>query len=270
MMPTLSNILCASVPPRLLVSVRNAFEAVTALEAGADVIDVKEPDRGALGAADFDTIAAVVAAIDGRAPVTAALGELAEVRADSFRKSLSALPAGVSLFKFGLAGCGEMQQWQTLWETAIAGIQTSATGLAAQPVAVVYADWRAARAPAPNLVLDAAVAAAAPVLLVDTFNKTAGNLFDHWPVDDLRDFISRVHEANLAIVLAGSLTGRAFADAVALGANLVAVRGAACEAGRQGNVSPDRVQSLKQAITHINCANYDTTPVVAAAQHQKF
>ena len=47
------NHLKISNSPGLLVSVRSAAEAITALEAGADVIDVKEPSRGALGAASF-------------------------------------------------------------------------------------------------------------------------------------------------------------------------------------------------------------------------
>ena len=42
--------------PGLLVSVRSAAEALAALAGGADVIDVKEPNQGSLGAADDDTI----------------------------------------------------------------------------------------------------------------------------------------------------------------------------------------------------------------------
>ena len=37
---------------RLLVSVRNASEARAAINGGADVIDIKEPDHGPLGMAD--------------------------------------------------------------------------------------------------------------------------------------------------------------------------------------------------------------------------
>ena len=50
--------------PGLLVSVRNVTEALTALEAGADVIDVKEPTRGSLGAADSATLAAIAQAVE--------------------------------------------------------------------------------------------------------------------------------------------------------------------------------------------------------------
>src|SRR5260221_3008307 len=49
--------------PRLLVSVRNAVEAEAALAGGCDVLDVKEPGRGAMGMADVSTIAAVLARI---------------------------------------------------------------------------------------------------------------------------------------------------------------------------------------------------------------
>ena len=63
---------------RLLVSVRSADEARTALAAGVDLIDVKEPARGSLGAASPGVVADVVGAVAGRVPVSAALGELFE------------------------------------------------------------------------------------------------------------------------------------------------------------------------------------------------
>ena len=69
-----------SVTPRLLVSVRDAAEAEAALAGGADLIDVKEPSRGPLGRADAGVIRYVVKAVGGRAPVSAALGELKELR----------------------------------------------------------------------------------------------------------------------------------------------------------------------------------------------
>ena len=43
--------------PKLLLSVRNALEANLALEAGVDLIDIKEPSAGPLGAASAAVIA---------------------------------------------------------------------------------------------------------------------------------------------------------------------------------------------------------------------
>ncbi|HKB38458.1 MAG TPA: (5-formylfuran-3-yl)methyl phosphate synthase, partial [Gemmataceae bacterium] len=84
--------------PQLLVSVRSAREAEAALAGGADVIDVKEPRRGPLGRADNAVLRAVLVAIAGRRPVSAALGELIEDGGGS------PLPAGVRFVKWGLAG----------------------------------------------------------------------------------------------------------------------------------------------------------------------
>ena len=95
--------LLVSVPTtRLLVSVRSAEEARAALAGGADLIDIKEPAHGALGAADRAAMIAIVAAVAGHVPVSAALGELANPA------QLDASLAGqIAFAKFGLAGCGE-------------------------------------------------------------------------------------------------------------------------------------------------------------------
>ena len=82
--------------PKLLVSVRSAGEARSALAGGADLIDVKEPSRGPLGAADPAVIRDVIAAVDGRVPVSAAFGEWL---AWAGKKA----PRGLHYAKWGLA-----------------------------------------------------------------------------------------------------------------------------------------------------------------------
>ena len=59
-----------------LASVRDPAEAELALAAGADIVDLKDPGQGALGAVAPGVIAACVAAIAGRAPVSATIGDL--------------------------------------------------------------------------------------------------------------------------------------------------------------------------------------------------
>src|SRR6476620_4190786 len=105
--------------PGLLVSVRSAVEALAALAGGADVIDVKEPSQGSLGAADDNTISAVVRAVAGRAPVSAALGELVDLIGSPNGEGARPLVDGVSLFKTGLARCGSLSDWQTHWQRAV-------------------------------------------------------------------------------------------------------------------------------------------------------
>jgi uncharacterized protein (UPF0264 family) len=236
--------------------VRTADEAHIALEAGADVIDVKEPSRGALGAADRDTIEAIVRVVNGSAPVTAALGVLVDLVNESSNAPTQGrnLPAGVALFKIGLARCHELKDWQSLWRTTAVSIQAGVGNPHIQPVAVVYADWRTAQAPSPDEILEAAIDLGCPALLIDTYDKTAGNLFDHFPTANLDQFVRRVREHNIIAVLAGSLSGAAFELAVQLQADIVAVRGAACDGDRRGSVSAQRVKDLKSSIARL--ANY--------------
>src|SRR5262245_30687842 len=94
--------------PGLLVSVRDAAEAAIALAGGAALIDVKDPDRGSLGAAPAATVADVLDAVNGRAPVSAALGELADWPGAPGPPHIDRL----AFVKWGLAGCRD-QDWLT-------------------------------------------------------------------------------------------------------------------------------------------------------------
>ena len=60
---------------QLLISVKNVDESLIALHAGADVIDLKDPENGAFGALDIFTSEQIVRAINGRVKVSAAVGE---------------------------------------------------------------------------------------------------------------------------------------------------------------------------------------------------
>ena len=51
---------------QLLVSVTNVEEAKVAIENGADIIDLKDPQKGALGALSIDQINAVVAYVNSQ------------------------------------------------------------------------------------------------------------------------------------------------------------------------------------------------------------
>lgn len=224
--------------PKLLVSVRSAREAQIALAGGADFVDVKEPARGPLGPADAVVVVDVVKAVGGRAPISVAAGELLD------RRSRAApVVCGVKFVKWGLAGCGALPDWSQRWRRAVAALVRDAC-----PVAVVYADWRLADAPRPELVLDEAVAAGCDVLLVDTWAKSTGSLFDRWSPYATAQFCRRVHDARLAVALAGSLEPRHLAAALDCRPDVIAVRGAACEGGRSGRVHRARVRALRRAM----------------------
>jgi uncharacterized protein (UPF0264 family) len=222
----------------LLVSVRSATEGRIALAAGVDVIDIKEPARGSLGAATSETIQDVLDAVDGRAIVSAACGELLNA------SKAPHLPArGLALAKIALAGCGAVAGWQNRWRD-----WTSSLPGETEPVGVVYADWHLAQSPPWQEVLAVATDASAPYLLVDTFDKTAGTLFDHWSNATLQACAREVRAVGMGLVLAGSLSGDAILRAREFSPDFVAVRGAACRGGRTGGIEATAIRRILAAL----------------------
>ena len=239
---------------KLLVSVRDAAEAEVALAAGAALIDVKEPRRGSLGAADLRTVGEVAQAVSARVAVSVALGELLDARdgGGDERSSndgagegelLYELPEGVSFAKVGLAGCAKVNDWQSLWTARMSALRTSV-----RPVAVIYADWRTAAAPSPEDVLRVASGGDCAAVLIDTFDKAAGDLFSYWSDSQLEEMIASIRGVAPWAVVAGSLGGASVERAAICRPDYVAVRGAACRGGRTGTVDAECVRELVETL----------------------
>lgn len=237
---------------KLLVSVRSAIEAAMALEAGADWVDVKEPSRGSLGRPSASVVHEIADVVDGRAPLSAAAGELVEYvdahgrpRRSAGDDEVAALDARVQFVKLGLSGCRARRDWPGQWQQAAQRIAPSA-----QHVPVVYADGHDCGAPEWQAVVQWAAASASPAVLVDTFDKRGGTLLDHWSPQQLASFVREAHRRGQLAVVAGSLTAESLAAVAAARPDIVAVRGAACAAGRNGPVSAFRVRQLKELMRH--------------------
>ncbi|MCO6047994.1 (5-formylfuran-3-yl)methyl phosphate synthase [Aeoliella sp. ICT_H6.2] len=227
---------------KLLVSVRNAAEATEAMAGGADWIDVKQPAAGALGMPKCSDLADVVVRVAGQLPVSTALGELCEF-SDSQR--LAGIPwPGISWAKVGLSGCGILADWAARLCTLRNELPAS-TSL----VAVVYADRATSNAPEPEEVLRVASELGLRALLVDTFDKTAGGLFNWFSPARLEELFAAAHRQGMIAVAAGSLRPAQMPLAMDAGADVIAVRGAAClDQRRTAPVCRHQVQRLRTAI----------------------
>lgn len=223
----------------LLISVRNGEEAQAALAGGADLIDVKEPSRGSLGAADRGAWAEVFLAVAGKVPTSVALGELSGAVSDAHVESL----AGYDYAKVGLAGCGGTGDWPSDWAEFLSRLPRSVT-----PVAVVYADWQSASAPRPVEVIDHACRLACGAVLFDTFDKSRGDLTVHMGTSELSQLVGAVHERGMLAVLGGSLDAATIPGVMPFGPDYIAVRGAVCRGTRTGRVEERLVRELAMLI----------------------
>ena len=110
-------------------------------------------------------------------------------------------------------------------------------------MAVVYADWRQAKAPAPEEILTHAAALDCRAVLIDTAGKSAGDLLHHFPLPQLQSFMAEIRRAGLLNVLAGSLSQASLPHVLPLQPDYVAVRGTVRRGGRNG---PLEGQKLRQ------------------------
>jgi uncharacterized protein (UPF0264 family) len=225
--------------PRLLVSVREVAEVEAALAGGGALIDVKEPARGPLGRADDATIAAVVRAVAGRVPVSAALGEWRDRGAPEWPGDIE----GLTYLKWGLSGCGAPHPWRGLLAARAHSLAVRRPGAAV--VAVAYADWRPAQAPPPEEVCAWACEQGRGAFLLDTWGKDGSTLLDHVSAAEVEEWCVRCRAAGVRVAIGGSLGPEQIRTLLPARPDWFAVRGAACAAGkRTAPVAANRVRRL--------------------------
>ncbi len=233
---------------QLLVSVRSAAEVGPALSGGADIIDAKEPSHGSLGLVSPATLAEILAVVPSDCPLSIALGDLAspqEVIAAIATLELPARTAPIYL-KVGFAGVGSPEMVARILATAVAAVAEK--GSAALVVAVAYADSAQAGTLTPDVIPGRVRAAGAAGVLLDTHTKDGVGLLGWLTPHALAGWVAGARREGLVTALAGSLTLDDIATVSAAGADVVGVRGAACEGGRQGCVRADRVGALRQRL----------------------
>ena len=231
---------------KLLVSVVDADEARVAAAAGADVVDVKNPAEGSLGAPSPAVIAAVRAAVPTELPVSAAIGDMPNLPGTAALAALGAACSGAAFVKAGLWGVSTEADAVALLR-AIKDAVPEAT-----VVAAAYADARrVAHAPlAPELLPRVARAAGAGVCLLDTAIKDGRGLLDWLEPDALTALVAGAHDAGLQVALAGALRADDLPIVFATGADIAGVRSAACgDDRRSGPLDAARVRALRAAIT---------------------
>ncbi|HET7601181.1 MAG TPA: (5-formylfuran-3-yl)methyl phosphate synthase [Gemmatimonadales bacterium] len=247
---------------QLLVSVARAAEVEAAVEGGADVIDAKDPSRGALGPVARRALAEIAARVPARMPFSVALGEVASP-AEAAR-TIGKCPVAVRPAETYVKLASPDPARGADVRARFAAAARAARAHPARPlvVAVIYVD-AAAPADSPGSLTEAIAAAGASGLLLDTMKKDGRSLLDWAAPARLREWRDHARAAGLVFAVAGSLRLEHLPEIAALGPDLVGVRGAACEGGRGGTVSARRVRELRAAVPPGWFANVQSQPVAS-------
>jgi (5-formylfuran-3-yl)methyl phosphate synthase len=220
----------------MLASVTGPEEAEIAIAGGADIIDLKDPSAGPLGALPTERIRATVAAIAGRRLTSAVTGILPEAPSQARSLVGAIAETGVDYVKVGLSP-GERR------EAAVRAL--SPLGDKAKLVGVLFADRERDLL---DLLPQLAEVGFAGVML-DTAEKAGGRLLAHAEVVALAAFVKTAKEHGLLAGLAGGLEEPDVPRLLALGPDLLGFRGALCAAAdRRAGIDAARVKAIRRLI----------------------
>jgi (5-formylfuran-3-yl)methyl phosphate synthase len=219
----------------MLASVTNPVEAEAVWVGGADIIDLKDPAKGALGALDAGVAAGIVRSVGKRRPVSAAAGASLGAPGAIVDAVAAMAATGVDYVKVGFSSDGTGADC-----VRALGPHASNTKL----VGVLFADC------APDLDLLTLMANSGFTgAMLDTAKKGAGRLLDHMDIAALDRFIDRCRESGLISGLAGSLEAPDVPRLLPLQPNYLGFRGSLCQGrAREAAIDAASVRMIRDLI----------------------
>jgi len=216
---------------KLMVSVVARAEALEALRGGADIIDVKNPGEGALGAQKPWVVREIMESLPRGFEVSVALGDLPYLPGTASLAAVGAALLGASYVKVGLLGARSLEEAVQMVRAVKASME--ALNLKAKVVACGYADYAELGCLSPLRLPEAAYKAEAEGILVDVKRKDGNlNLFSFLGEEDLRRLVVEAQSFGGFAALAGGLNLEMLEKCVRLGADVVGIRRGVLTNGR--------------------------------------
>ena len=234
---------------KLLVSVVNRDEVEEAITGGTDIIDIKNPDEGSLGAAAPWIIKEIIESVGSRRETSCAIGDLPNLPGTVSLAAAGAAALSPGYVKLGLFGTRNRAEALSVLEAAVDAVNLTAPSV--KVIACGYGDYRIVGSVSPLDLPDIASSAGADGVLIDTINKDGRSLFDFLPTDDLKMFVHHARDLGLISALAGSLREQHIPSLRDCSPDVVGIRGVACSnADRvRGRVTSQRVHDFKSRLT---------------------
>ncbi|MGZ8215476.1 MAG: (5-formylfuran-3-yl)methyl phosphate synthase [Methylosarcina sp.] len=240
----------------MLASVQSLEEAALALSARVDLIDLKQPSSGALGALDKDSVRRICRYCNGWRPVSATVGDL-PMQPDLVFEAVKAMnETGVDYIKIGFFPGGDLLG--TVQKLSIL------TGQNLALIAVLFADAE------PDLALiDVLKSAGFKGVMLDTMDKTQGSLTEVMLPEKIRHFVRQAKSRQMLCGLAGSLRLRDIPKLTAHHPDYLGFRGALCvDQERTAQLNKESMTRIKEAIETVNAgrsgvqsADFETEPM---------
>ena len=239
---------------KILVSIRSLEELIPTIDGGADIVDLKNPSEGSLGAA-FPWLIKEIRNVDNDFTLSVAIGDMPNLPGTAALASSGAAACGADIVKVGLYGPRSFKEGVKLLKSVVKAVKDVDQNILV--VGAGYADFKFFNGINSLDIPSICNSAGADIAMLDTYSKTGQKLFDFIDSEKLRKFVIKSHENNLLAALAGSLELKDMKEIKKLGADIIGFRGAACSGSdrKNGVVEINRVKKIIE--TSQNLSNND-------------
>jgi uncharacterized protein (UPF0264 family) len=228
---------------KLLVSPINIDEALAAANGGADIIDVKNPKEGSLGANFPWVIKAVKEAVNLKCPISATIGDLNYKPGTASLAALGAAVAGAEYVKVGLYDIQTREQAFDMVEHVVRSVKDYDPNK--KVVISGYSDYKRINSIAlcelPAICADCG----ADVVMMDTGIKDGRSTFEFMSHEELSQFVASAHDLGLETAIAGTIKFEDIEPLNKIGPDIIGVRGCVCGGDRNSAIQQELVEALK-------------------------
>lgn len=233
---------------QLLVSAINIEEAKEALKGGADILDVKNPKEGSLGASFPWIIKQISDYANNKTVVSTTIGDVPYKPGTVSLAALGSAVSGSNYVKVGLYGTRNYQEALEVMNAVVKTVKEYDDTITV--VACGYADAKQIGSVLPDDIPKVAVNSNSDVAMLDTYQKDGRRLTDFLNKEELSQFTKQTHDYGLEVALAGSVNKKDIQLLEEIDCDIMGVRGCVCTDGdrNQGTINHKLVQDLKDNI----------------------
>ncbi len=218
----------------MLASINSLNEALQIQHLGINIIDLKQPTKGALGALALTEVQTIVEHLGDNNTLSATIGDLPMEPTLIQNAVLSMAATGVDYIKIGFFSAGD-----TL--ATLQRLKTDIEQNSLRLIAVLFADQQ----PDFSLIPQLSETGFSGVML-DTADKQNGSLLDVLPLKRIEQFVQHAKQHQLLTGLAGSLRQTHIHQLLPFQADYLGFRGALCHSHlRTQALDISRVQHIQ-------------------------
>ncbi|SDF70094.1 hypothetical protein SAMN04488589_1165 [Methanolobus vulcani] len=228
---------------KLLISPINPEEAIAAYEGGADIVDVKNPKEGSLGANFPWIISSVKESINAGKPISATIGDFNFKPGTASLAALGAAVAGADYIKVGLYDVQTEEQALEMLTNITKAVKNYDS--TKKVVASGYSDYERINSINPQLLPAIGAKAGVDVVMVDTGIKDGRSTFEFMDEEELTKFTTAIRQQGLESALAGTLKFEDLPMLKRIQPDIIGVRGMVCGGDRTSCIKAELVEKLR-------------------------